>query len=63
MVATEVPSVENGGILEDGLVYTFKLRKDVTWNNNWKLKPNSNLPHATLTLEGAYTGVNRALAI
>jgi peptide/nickel transport system substrate-binding protein len=28
-LATEVPSVENGGISEDGLVYTFKLREGV----------------------------------
>jgi len=28
-LATEVPSVENGGISEDGTVYTFKLREGV----------------------------------
>ena len=32
-VAEEVPSVENGGISQDGLVYTFKLRKGVTWSD------------------------------
>ena len=28
-IATEVPSVENGGLSEDGLTYTFHLREDV----------------------------------
>jgi ABC-type oligopeptide transport system substrate-binding subunit len=30
-IASEVPTVENGGISEDGTVYTFHLRKDVKW--------------------------------
>ncbi len=32
-LATEVPSVENGGISADGKTYTFKLRDDVTWHD------------------------------
>ena len=31
VVATQVPTVENGGISADGLVYTFQLRRDATW--------------------------------
>jgi oligopeptide transport system substrate-binding protein len=33
LIATEVPSVENGGISEDGLTYTFHLREDATWTD------------------------------
>ena len=33
VVATQVPSVENGGISADGLTYTFTLRDDVTWSD------------------------------
>ncbi len=33
VVATQVPSVANGGISEDGLIYTFTLRDDVTWSD------------------------------
>ena len=36
-MATELPSVENGGISQDGLVYTFKLREDVTWSDGKKV--------------------------
>jgi peptide/nickel transport system substrate-binding protein len=32
-LATEVPSIENGGLSEDGLTYTFNLRDDVTWHD------------------------------
>jgi ABC-type transport system substrate-binding protein len=32
-LATEVPTVENGGISRDGLRYTFKLRKGVKWHD------------------------------
>jgi peptide/nickel transport system substrate-binding protein len=37
MLATEVPSLENGGISEDGLTYTFNLRDDVSFHNGDKL--------------------------
>jgi oligopeptide transport system substrate-binding protein len=33
MVAKEVPSVENGGISKDGLVYRFHLRDDFKWSD------------------------------
>ncbi len=33
VVATQVPTVENGGISADGLVYTFRLREDATWTD------------------------------
>ena len=32
-LATEIPSVENGGISEDGLTYTFKIRDDAKWHD------------------------------
>ena len=32
-LAEEVPSVENGGISEDGLTYTFHLREGLTWSD------------------------------
>ncbi|WP_428897447.1 peptide/nickel transport system substrate-binding protein [Parelusimicrobium proximum] len=38
-IAVEVPSVENGGISEDGRVYTFKIRKDVKFHNGYELTP------------------------
>jgi len=31
--AAELPTVENGGISEDGLTYTIKLRDDLTWSD------------------------------
>ncbi|MDH5201007.1 MAG: peptide ABC transporter substrate-binding protein, partial [Candidatus Bathyarchaeota archaeon] len=36
-VAREVPTVANGGISEDGLVYTFQLREDATWSDGQPL--------------------------
>lgn len=38
VVAREVPSTENGGISPDGLVYTFKLRQNVTWSDGQPVK-------------------------
>jgi peptide/nickel transport system substrate-binding protein len=32
-LATEIPSVENGGISDDGLTYTFRLRDDAAWHD------------------------------
>lgn len=32
-VATEVPSLENGGVSEDGMTYTFTLREDAVWED------------------------------
>lgn len=37
VVAAEVPTAENGGISQDGLTYTFKLRDDVTWSDGKRL--------------------------
>ena len=39
MLATEVPTVENGGIKNDGRTYTFKIRKGVTFHNGYPLTP------------------------
>ena len=33
VLATEVPTLENGGISEDGLTWNVKLRDDVTWHD------------------------------
>lgn len=38
-LATEVPSVENGGISEDGLTYTFHIREGVTFHDGGTLTP------------------------
>lgn len=32
-LASEVPSISNGGISQDGLTYTFKLRPDARWSD------------------------------
>jgi len=39
VLATEVPSVENGGISEDGLTYIFNIREGVTFHNGNDLTP------------------------
>jgi len=33
-LVTEIPSVENGGISDDGRVITMKLREDIKWSDN-----------------------------
>jgi peptide/nickel transport system substrate-binding protein len=33
-LVTEIPSVENGGVSEDGLTITLKLRDDIKWSDN-----------------------------
>ncbi len=38
-LATEVPSVENGGISEDGLTYTFNIREGVNFHEGGTLEP------------------------
>ncbi|PIY32206.1 MAG: peptide ABC transporter substrate-binding protein, partial [Candidatus Infernicultor aquiphilus] len=39
MLATEVPTVENGLIKDDGLTYIFTIRKDVKFHNGDILTP------------------------
>jgi len=39
LLATEVPSLENGGISEDGKVYTFNIREGVTFHDGAELTP------------------------
>ncbi len=38
-LATEVPTVENGGISADGMTYVFKIREGVTFHNGNDLTP------------------------
>ena len=38
VTAEAVPAVANGGISADGLTYTFKLRKEVTWSDGKPVK-------------------------
>jgi peptide/nickel transport system substrate-binding protein len=33
VLVTEIPSVENGGVSEDGTIITFNLRDDITWSD------------------------------
>lgn len=39
VLATEVPSPDNGGISEDGLTYTFNIREGVTFHGGQTLEP------------------------
>jgi len=38
VVATQIPTVGNGGISSDGLTYTFKVKNNVTWSDGTKVK-------------------------
>ncbi len=38
-LAVEVPSLENGGISEDGRTYTFQIREGVTFHAGGTLEP------------------------
>jgi peptide/nickel transport system substrate-binding protein len=58
-LATEVPTKENGGISEDGLTWTFKIRDDVTWQDGTPLTAEDIAWSFTYYVEnkvGAYAG-------
>ncbi len=38
-IATQIPTIENGGISKDGMTYTFKIRKNVKFQNGADLTP------------------------
>ena len=40
LVASEVPTVRNGGISENGLTYTFKIKDDLIWSDGQPLTAN-----------------------
>lgn len=40
VLVTEIPSVENGGISEDGLTLTFRLRDDIVWSDGTPVTSN-----------------------
>jgi len=52
VLATEVPTLENGGISDDGLTYIYNLRTDVKFHDN-----------NTMTSEDVRYSIERALAI
>jgi peptide/nickel transport system substrate-binding protein len=49
-LATEIPTVQNGGISKDGLTYTVRLRKGVKWNTD---------PERDVTAQDVVRGVKR----
>ncbi|NLX48088.1 MAG: hypothetical protein GXY70_07990, partial [Euryarchaeota archaeon] len=52
VLATEVPTVDNGGISSDGLTYTYNLKTDIKFHDN-----------NTMTSEDVRYSIERALAI
>ena len=67
-LAAEVPSLENGGISEDGTTYTIKLRPDVVWQDGdpltsedvaftWQVITNPDLPIPSRTVWEAIESV------